>query len=432
MSAGDWFELAIVLLLVMAVAVLGAAEVSITRTNRVRAYRFQEEERRGAGSLVKVAENPAPYLNVVLLLVLLATIGGTTIATSLAVRVFHGAGEIVATLAMTLILFVFAEVTPKTFAIQQTDRVALFLAPLIVGLGRLFGPLAGGLVKVANLIMPGKGLPQGPFITEHELRALAEVASDEDQIEEGEKELIHSIFEFGDTIVREVMVPRPDIIAIEADKTLRDVQALVLQHGYSRIPVFREDLDDVAGIVYAKDVLKALHQGKQDMPLSEIVREVHFVPESKKVADLLREMQREKFHIALVTDEYGSVVGLVTLEDLLEELVGEITDEYDTEEPELEQVADDVFRVDGKISIDEVNEVLDVDLPDEEWDTVGGLMLGLMGSIPQEGEHVAYQNLRFTAEQVNGRRISKVLITREEAPEEAAEGRAREEEARAE
>jgi len=430
MSAGDWFELAIVLLLVMAVAVLGAAEVSITRTNRVRAYRFQEEERRGAGSLVKVAENPAPYLNVVLLLVLLATIGGTTIATSLAVRVFHGAGEIVATLAMTLILFVFAEVTPKTFAIQQTDRVALFLAPLIVGLGRLFGPLAGGLVKVANLIMPGKGLPQGPFITEHELRALAEVASDEDQIEEGEKELIHSIFEFGDTIVREVMVPRPDIIAIEADKTLRDVQALVLQHGYSRIPVFREDLDDVAGIVYAKDVLKALHQGKQDMPLSEIVREVHFVPESKKVADLLREMQREKFHIALVTDEYGSVVGLVTLEDLLEELVGEITDEYDTEEPELEQVADDVFRVDGKISIDEVNEVLDVELPDEEWDTVGGLMLGLMGSIPQEGEHVAYQNLRFTAEKVNGRRISKVLITREEAPEEAAEGRAQEEEAR--
>jgi len=301
-----------------------------------------------------------------------------------------------------------------------------------VGLGRLFGPLAAGLVKVANLIMPGKGLPQGPFITEHELRALAEVASDEDQIEEGEKELIHSIFEFGDTIVREVMIPRPDIVAIEADKTLRDVQALVLRDGYSRIPVFNEDLDDVVGIVYAKDVLKATHQGKHDMPLSDVVREVHFVPESKKVADLLREMQKEKFHIALVTDEYGSVVGLVTLEDLLEELVGEITDEYDTEEPELEQVADDVYRVDGKLSIDEVNEVLDVELPDEEWDTVGGLMLGLMGSIPEEGEEVSYQNLRFTAEQVNGRRISKVLITREEAPEGAPDGQTREEEARAE
>ncbi|HKE53350.1 MAG TPA: hemolysin family protein [Actinomycetota bacterium] len=432
MSSGDWFEVAIVLILILVVALLGAAEVSITRTNRVRAYRFQEEQRRGAGSLVKIAENPAPYLNVVLLLVLLATIGGTTIATSIAVRLFESAGELIATLVMTLLLFVFAEVTPKTFAIQQTDRVALFLAPLIVGLGQLFGPVASGLVKVANLIMPGKGLPQGPFITEHELRALAEVASEEEQIEEGEKELIHSIFEFGDTIVREVMIPRPDIIAIEADKTLRDVQALVLQDGYSRIPVFNEDLDDVAGIVYAKDVLKATHQGKHDMPLLEVVREVHFVPESKKVADLLREMQREKFHIALVTDEYGSVVGLVTLEDLLEELVGEITDEYDTEEPEIEQVADDVYRVDGKLSIDEVNEVLDVELPDEEWDTVGGLMLGLMGSIPEEGEEVSYQNLRFTAEQVNGRRISKVLITREEAPQEPADGRARQEEARAE
>jgi putative hemolysin len=217
------------------------------------------------------------------------------------------------------------------------------------------------------------------------------------------------------------MVPRPDITAIEGDKTLRDVQALVLQHGYSRIPVFKEDLDDVIGIVYAKDVLKALHQGKHDMPLSEIVREAHFVPESKRVADLLREMQKEKFHIALVTDEYGSVVGLITLEDLLEELVGEITDEYDTEEPELEQVADDVFRVDGKLSIDEVNELLDVELPDEEWDTVGGLMLGLLGSIPDEGEEVSFQNLRFTAERVDGRRISKVLITREEQPEPTTE-----------
>ena len=428
MSGGDWFELAVVIVLIAAVAVLGAAEVSITRTNRVRAYRFQEEGRRGATSLVKIADNPAPFLNVVLLLVLLSTIGGTTIATSLAVRVFHGGGEIIATLAMTVLLFVFAEVTPKTFAIQQTDRVALSLAPLIVGLGRLVGPLATGLVKMANVVMPGKGLPQGPFITEHELRALAEVASDEEQIEEGEKELIHSIFEFGDTIVREVMVPRPDITAIEADKTLRDVQALVLQHGYSRIPVHEDDLDKVVGVVYAKDVLKALHQGKNDMPLSEIVRAAHFVPESKKVADLLREMQKEKFHIALATDEYGSVVGLITLEDLLEELVGEITDEYDTDEPELEQVADGVYRVDGKLSIDEVNELLDVELPDEEWDTVGGLMLGLLGSIPEEGEEVSFQSLRFKAERVDGRRISKVLITREELPEPTTE----EQEARAE
>jgi len=286
------------------------------------------------------------------------------------------------------------------------------LAPLIVALGRLVGPAATGLVKLANVIMPGKGLPQGPFITENEIRALAEVASDEEQIEEEEKELIHSIFEFGDTIVREVMVPRPDVVAIEADKTLRDVQALVLRHGFSRIPVFQDDLDNVVGFVFAKDVLKALYQGKADMPLTDILRPAHFVPESKKVADLLREMQQEKFHIALVTDEYGSVSGLVTLEDLLEELVGEITDEYDREEPPVVDLGNGVYRVDGRLGIDEVNELLDTELPDQEWDTVGGLMLGLLGSIPAQGEEVIYQDLVFKAEKVNGRRIAKVLITR--------------------
>jgi CBS domain containing-hemolysin-like protein len=409
-SGTDWFELAVVVLLIVAVGLLGAAEVSITRINRVRAYRLREDGRRGAASLSKIADDPAPFLNVVLLLTLLATIGGTTIASSLAIRQFHRVGELIATVAMTVLLFVFADVTPKTFAIKQTDRVALALAPLIVALGRLVGPFATGLVKLANVLMPGKGLPQGPFITEQELRASAEVASEEGEIEEGEKELIHSIFEFGDTIVREVMVPRPDIAAIEDDKSLRDVQALVLEHGYSRVPVYHEDLEDVVGIIYAKDVLKALHQGKHDAPLNEIVRETHYIPETKKVAELLREMQRDKFHIALVTDEYGSVSGLVTLEDLLEELVGEIADEYDREEPELVPVGEGLYRVSGKASVDDVNELLDVELPDEDWDTVAGLMLELFGHIPKNGEEVEFQGLTFTAEEVQGRRISKVLI----------------------
>jgi len=419
-SAGDWLELVLIVLLILFVAVLGASEVSITRVNRVRAYRFVEEERRGAASLLRIAENPAPYLNVVLLLTLLSTIGGTTMATTLAVRHLGSSGEWVATIVMTILLFVFADVTPKTFAIMQTDRVALRLAAIIVALRRLVGPAATALVKFANVVMPGKGLPQGPFITEQEIKQLAEVASEEEQIEEGEVQLIHSIFEFGDTIVREVMVPRPDIVAIEADRPLRDVQAVVLQHGYSRLPVYDDDLDNVIGFVYAKDVLKAIHQGKHDQPLRDVCRPAHFVPESKRAADLLREMQREKFHIALVTDEYGSVSGLVTLEDLLEELVGEIEDEYDRAEPEIAEVSEGVYRVDGKVGIDEVNELFDVELPDEEWDTVGGLMLGLLGSIPNEGEEVTFQTLVFKAERVNGRRIAKVLITRKEPETEPA------------
>ncbi len=261
------------------------------------------------------------------------------------------------------------------------------------------------------MLLPGKGLREGPFVSEGDIRSMAQVGHEEGSIEEDEKELIHSIFEFGDTIVREVMVPRPDIVAIEDDETLRDVEALVLEHGYSRIPVYHEDLDDVVGIVFAKDVLKAVYQGKGDMPLADVVRPARYVPESKKVADLLREMQKEKFHQALVTDEYGSVTGIVSLEDLLEELVGEITDEYDVEEPDIVQISDGVHRVSGKTSIDDVNEELGLELPDEEWDTIAGLVLDIFGKIPDAGEECEFQGVRFQAEEVVGRRVNTVVIT---------------------
>jgi putative hemolysin len=412
-TSTDWLSVVLVIIAIIATGFFAASESAITRMNRVRAYRLREEGRRGAGSLTRIVENPAPYLNVILFLTLLFTIGGSTIATSFAVRHFHRAGEVVATILMTLLLFIFAEVTPKTFAIQRTDRVALFVATPIAFLGRVLGPFAKALLRFANILMPGKGLKEGPYITEQELMASAAVASEEGEIEEEEKELIHSIFEFGDTIVREVMVPRPDVIAVEDTATLHDVQALVLEHGYSRIPVFHEDLDDILGVVFAKDVLKAMHQGDVDRPLTEVCRPARVVPESKKVADLLREMQREKFHQAMVIDEYGSITGIVSLEDLLEELVGEITDEYDTEEPDVVEVGDGVYRVSGKASIDDVNELLGAELPDEEWDTVAGLILDLFGKIPDVGEDTVFQGLRFEVEDVQGRRVAKVLITRE-------------------
>jgi putative hemolysin len=417
-NGSDWVSIASIVISIVICGFFAASETAITRMSRVRAMVLREEGRRGAGPLVRVVENPAPHLNVVLFLTLLFTIGGSTIATSFAVRHFHSVGEIVATIAMTLLLFVFAEVTPKTFAIERTDRVALLIAPPVAFLAKVLGPFAKGLLRFANVLMPGKGLREGPFVTEQDLRASADVASEEGEIEEEEKELIHSIFEFGDTIVREVMVPRPDIVAVEDVATLSDVQALVLEHGYSRIPVFHEDLDDVVGVVFAKDVLKALHQGKRERPLAEICRPARFVPESKKVADLLREMQKEQFHQALVTDEYGSVTGIVSLEDLLEELVGEITDEYDREEPSVVQVGEGMYRVSGKTSIDDVNELLDAELPHEEWDTVGGLVLDLFGKIPSAGEQADFQGLTFKAEEVVGRRVATVLITRKEPEEE--------------
>ncbi|HEX6331638.1 MAG TPA: hemolysin family protein [Actinomycetota bacterium] len=418
-----WLWLAVVVLVLFG-SVLAIAEASITRMTRVRALALVEEERRNAVLLERIEADPPAFLNAVYLMVMLVQNGSAILVAILAERQFGNLGLTVVSVGFTLLYFVLVEALSKTLGVLHSDRAALALSPLVWFLGTALAVPTRGLIGIANILLPGRGLKQGPFVSEAELRSMAELGQEEGSIEMEETRLIHSIFEFGDTIVREVMVPRPDIKAIESDKTLRDVQELVLEHGYSRIPVFTDDLDDVLGIVFAKDVLKALHQGEQNMPLREIVRDARFVPESKRVADLLREMQQEKFHIALVTDEYGSVSGLVTLEDLLEELVGEIADEYDVEEPELEQVADNVYRVDGKVSIDQVNESLDVELPAEEWDTVGGLMLGLLGSIPDEGEEVTFQDLTFHAERVNGRRIAKILITRHDGESERADQRA--------
>lgn len=413
----------LVVVFVLLGSLMALAESALTRMSRVRALAFQEEGRGNAALLVRLESDPPRYLNSVYLSVVIVQNGSAILVAILAEQTFDSLGVTLVSLAFTLLYFVLVEAMAKTFGVLHSDRVALALAPLVYLLGRILAFPTRLLIGLANVLLPGKGLKQGPFVSEEEIRSMAVVGHEEGSIEEEEKELIHSIFEFGDTIVREVMVPRPDIISIEDDKTLRDVQALVVEQGSSRIPVYDADgdLDAVIGIVFAKDVLKALHQGKHDMPLADIVREARYVPESKKVADLLREMQREKFHLALVTDEYGSVSGLVSLEDLLEELVGEITDEYDLEEPEMEPVGDGVYRVSGKASVDDVNELLDAELPDEEWDTVAGLVLDLFGKIPRQGEEVTFQGLRFRAEEVLGRRISKVLITPAPEPDPDAE-----------
>jgi CBS domain containing-hemolysin-like protein len=404
-------------ILVVLGSILAMAETSISRMSRVRAIALREEGRRNAGILEEIESSPARYLNSIYLAVMIVQNGSAILVAILAQRRYGNVGITIVSVGFTLGYFVVVEAMSKTFGILHSDQVALAIAPFVWALGRVLALPTRLLIGLANVLLPGKGLKQGPFVSEEEIRSMAEVGHEEGAIEEREKELIHSIFEFGDTIVREVMVPRPDIVAVDHRKPLRAVQDLVLRHGYSRIPVYRDDLDRTEGIIYAKDVLKALHQGRQNVPLLELSRPAHFVPESKRVAELLRQMQEEKFHIAMVTDEYGSVSGLVTLEDLLEELVGEITDEYDREEPQTEPVDENTYRVNGRLPIDDVNDLFDVELPQDEWDTVGGLMYGLLGAVPKQGDTVEFGNLTFTAERVLGRRINKVLISRREAVE---------------
>ncbi len=423
LDAGDLWTLVAVAVLTALAGFLAMSETSITRTNRIRAMHLAEEGRRGARQLLALVEQPARSLNLVLLLLLVVQFSATSLFTSLMERVVGGGlGVVLAVVVMTLITFIFAEVAPKTFAVQQTDRAALAISPVVYFITRLpvLGPLTRLLISLGNLVTPGRGLKTGPFVSEEELRALVDEAEKEEVIEEEEREMIHSIFEFGDTIVREVMVPRPDMVGASVERSLQEVLELILRSGFSRIPVYRGDLDDVVGLAYAKDVLRSLHDGQEDKPLADILRPAPVMPESMRAADCLREMRRRKSHMVIVIDEYGGTAGLVTIEDLLEEIVGEIADEYDREEPNVEPLPDGDYRVNARLGIDEVNELLDVELPATEWDSIGGLLFNLVGDVPKEGQDVDFQGLCLRAERVQGRRVTRVRIHRLTREEQAA------------
>jgi CBS domain containing-hemolysin-like protein len=266
--------------------------------------------------------------------------------------------------------------------------------------------ISNGVIRLFG----GKTIKEGPFVTEGDIKALVSAAEEQDVIEEEEKKLIHSIFEFGDTLVREVMVPRTDMVMLEESAILEEALEVILRTGFSRIPVYRRDFDHIMGILYAKDLLPYLKRGESDIQPKDCLREPYFVPETKKVSELLTELRKGVIHMAIVLDEYGGTAGLATIEDLLEEIVGEIFDEYDSEMVLYENLGNGRYTFDARISIDELNDLMETDLAAHEWDTLGGLMYNLMGKIPKQGETVEHQGLRLTAQKVVGRRIYKVLI----------------------
>jgi putative hemolysin len=410
-----WLGIAAVVVLVLSAAVLAMAETSLTHLGRARARALEDEGATGARLLSQLLDNREQYLNPVLLLVLICHLSSATI---IAVMVDHRwgiQGVLVALGIEIVVLFVVAEAAPKTWALQAPNRSAVVAAPVVRTLAG-FPPLrwiTGLLVALARVLVPGRTRVQGPAVSEEELLAFAGVAADEAVIDSDEQELIESIIEFGDTVVREVMVPRPDMVTVSADFRVADVMEIVVMNGFSRIPAYGGDgIDDVLGVAYAKDLMRADLDGRADDPVRTVLRTAHFVPESKRVASLLREMQAEQYHIAIVVDEYGAAAGLVTLEDLIEELVGEIVDEFDVEDPMIEPLAGGSMRVNARFPVDELSEMLHAELPEGDWDTVGGLVFDLLGHVPTEGEAVEVEGFRLSAEKVQGRRIGRVRVER--------------------
>jgi putative hemolysin len=410
----DWLLVAIVVVLFAVSIVLALSEMAFTRMSRIRALALAEEGSRGAARLARMLEHPEQTINSLLLLVLVAQLTSASLIGIVLEDQLGALGVGVGLVVQVVLFFALGEVAPKTYAIQHTDRAALRVSGFLWAITN-FPPLRGlsrFLIGLANALLPGHGIKEGPFVTEDDLLAMADAAANEDVIEREERQLIHSIFEFGDTVVREVMVPRPDMVAVEADATIEAAIEGAIEGGYSRLPAYEATTDDIVGLVYLKDLVHRARAGGGDETVRVAVRPAVFVPEQKRVAELLRDMQSKQFHMAIVIDEYGGTAGLVTLEDLLEEIVGEITDEYDVEEPGVEHLPDGSLLVPGRTPIDDVSDALGIELPDTEWDTVGGLVFNLLGKVPDEHEAVRFQDLEFRTERVQGRRIVSVRIIR--------------------
>src|SRR5437868_1220897 len=427
-----WLQFAILLVSLLLCALSSAAETSFTSISRIKLKDLVEEGNQQAIQIEKTLSNPNKLLLTILIVNRVAVIVAASMATVLALRFSHTFGELIATVLTSLVVLIFCEITPKTVAVQNPLRWARAFVKPVRAISWLLQPVVWTLSTITNTLVRligGQVRHPGPFVTEEELRLLLTVGEEQGVLEEEETEMIHSIFEFADTTVREVMVPRIDMVTLESNATVDEAVDLALQGGHSRIPVYEENIDNIIGVLYVKDMLKQLREGHNNYPVRDLVREAYFVPETKKLDDLLREIQQRRVHMAIIVDEYGSVAGLVTIEDLVEEIVGDIQDEYDREEKLYEQVNENEYIFEAKINIDEFNELMDTKLDNTGYETLGGFLYAQLDKIPVVGDTIKFNNLTFTVLSTRGRRITQVRVVRDQkdqvSPTEQAEERQR-------
>ncbi len=405
--------------LVVLAGIFAMTDAALGAVSPARAAELTRDGVRGARALQIVAADAVRHINLLLLLRLLCELTATVLVALVAIDTFgvDWISALVAAGSMTLVSFVVVGVAPRTIGRQHAYAVGRATAPLIRWLGRALNPLASLLILIGNAVTPGRGFREGPFATQVELRELVDLAEQRGVVEHGERQMIHSVFALGETIAREVMVPRTEMVWVEAHKKLPQALALFLRSGFSRIPVIGENVDDVLGVLYLKDLIRHTQGGdpaSADRPVGELMREATFVPESKPVDDLLSEMQAARIHLVIVVDEYGGTGGLVTIEDILEEIVGEITDEYDVERPPVQRLDDGGVRVTARLPVETLGELFDIELPGDEVETVGGLLAQALGRVPIPGARADVAGLRLIAEGATGRRnrIDSILVRR--------------------
>lgn len=406
--------------LVVLAGVTTSIDAALSTFSRARAEELAEDGRAGAARLRRMLDDPAPFINMNLLIRVAAETAAIVLATTVVFRLVDRGwlALVIAIVGMSFLSYVVIGVGPRTIGRQHSERVALLTAWPLGWFTRLLGPVPTVMIMLGNAITPGRGFAEGPFASEVEVREMVDLAEASMLIESDESKMIHKVFELGDTIVREVMVPRPDLVYIERYKTLRQAMSLALRSGYSRIPVVDDnDLDDIIGMAYLKDITRRVYDNREaehTEKVEMIMRDVLFVPDSKPADDLLREMQSDRLHVAVVVDEFGGTAGMVTIEDIVEEIVGEITDEYDSDPFEVEELADGSLRVSARFATDDLAELLGAQFDDEDVDTVRGLMAKYLGKVPIPGTAIDVEGFEMTAESPTGRRnrVGTVRIRR--------------------
>ena len=407
-----WILVAVGVLLVV-LTILSLAEMSLSRISKQKAEALQADGHKRGRILVRLASDPTRWVNPLLLTVNILQTLQATLTGVVANRLFGAPGVVIGVTLNVVVFFVLAEAVPKTYAVLYAVRGATATAPFVSALAA-FWPLrviSNLLIRVTNLMVKGKGLDAGPFISENEFLGIVQAAAADSVIEVEEQELIESIIEFGDTVVREIMRPRHDVVTVDQTVSVSDALTVAIEHQFSRMPVIRVDddeIDDVAGTVNTKDLMRVEREGKGADSVTTLMREVHVVPEGKPVAELMREMQRTQNHLAIVADEYGAFSGIVSLEDCLEELVGEIVDEHDDADSRFRQLPGGDMLVEGAVGLDDVNQRLGISLSTAEYDTIGGYVFGLIGRMPRIGDGVDAEGFQLRVEELDGRRVTVV------------------------
>lgn len=422
MTQTQWILLVVATVCVLFAALMTTADAALSSVSKSRAQNLVGEGRTGANRLLQMAQDPAPYLNTSLFLRILLEVIATVLVTLVFFEHFTQTWEriLYPSATMLAVSFIVLGVAPRTLGRQHAEAVALAAAVPLSVLTTVLGPIPQLMIVIGNVLTPGRGFTDGPFTSEAELRELVDMAEAREVIEAGERRMIHSVFELGDTIVKEVMVPRTEMVYIERNKTLRQGVSLALRSGFSRIPVIGEDVDDVVGVLYLKDVIRRMYdnpKAQTNENVDTLMRPPSFCPDSKPVDELLREMQLTRSHVVIVIDEFGGTAGLATIEDVLEEIVGEIVDEYDDEVPPVTELGESRFRVWARLPIDDLGELFGLKVDDEDVDTVLGLMAKELNKVPIPGSVVQWEGIELVAERGSDRRHTIQTVLASPVPE---------------